>query len=40
MIEWHPVHPHVVAYGSHGGDIYLCNYTQNGKDCFIEGVSR
>ncbi|XP_011405643.1 PREDICTED: DNA damage-binding protein 2-like [Amphimedon queenslandica] len=37
-IEWHETYPHMVAFGSHAGDIHLCDTTNNKNDIFYKGV--
>lgn len=38
-LRWHPIHPEVVAYGAHSGDIVLWNYTKPASDSpKIEGL--
>lgn len=36
-LEWHPTHPSTLAVGSKGGDIYLWNFEDPAKKCFIQG---
>lgn len=38
-IEWNDVYPHIVAFGSHAGDIHLCDTTNSDNDIYLEGVS-
>lgn len=38
-IEWQPDYPHLVAFGSHGGDIQLFNTLDSKDEKFIKGVS-
>lgn len=36
-LEWHPTHPSTMAVGSKGGDIYLWDYQNAARKCFIQG---
>ena len=38
-IEWNDAYPHIVAFGSHAGDIHLCDTTNSDNDIYLEGVS-
>ena len=39
-IRWHPVHPDVIAYGTHGGDVHLWRFSKpcTEDDPMIKGV--
>lgn len=36
-LEWHPTHPSTMAVGSKGGDIYLWDFENVARKCFIQG---
>lgn len=38
-IEWHKEYPHMVAFGSYAGDVYLLDTAENKNNHFIQGVS-
>ena len=37
-IEWHPVYHNAVAFGSHGGSVYLWSFEDSERDRFIQGL--